>query len=766
MLFRLVLLFFSVFALSVYSQPVRKQPARVPPRQNAVPATLTDYELSRHLSAAQGYQLAGDLDHASIENRAVLGIALRSIGLLELEQGKDNEAATHLAASLVFENDSTARAGLAVAYLHLSRRDEALVQAQTAVAVDPRNSRAHQILGSLYYSGENYQAALPELEDVFRLTPDFDSAYLLGLTYLRLKQLERAKLLFDEIDSTVKNRKADVHILFGQAFEDTEYPVEAEREFSRALELEPKVLKAHFYKGFVILQHGGSQRIAEAGKEFEAELRLTPNDFHANFFAGVAASTEGDHKKAVAYLQRAVAANPKSAEAYLFLGQSQVEINDLANAEKSLRSSLKLSEAQPDKDYQNRRTHFMLGRLLARTNRKAESDSELAKAREIQGRLLETDREEIQKIVRPLGAPDTNAQSVAKAIPTTGNASSSSPKSEISDQSAEYKKIKQQLSEIAAQAYHNLGVISVQQGDMPGAIDKFQTASGWKPDLPGLDRNWGIVCFRAGQFNMAAAPLERHLKTDPKDDLVRKMLGSIYYFTKDYKRAVSTLTPIEQQLASDTELGYFFGVSLVQLQIRDRAVAMFNRLSNQNPRNTQARFYAAQGFVILGDYARALKEYSAVAALDPQMKQVHYDAGQALIRMNRLDEAEKEFRQELQLEPSDALAKYHLAFTMLERNIQTDEVVRLLNEAIEARPDYADAHYQLGKLYIAKGDIENAIGHLETAVQADPKKEYIHYQLSIAYRKANRAADADRELKTYSDLKAANRQVAPSSPQK
>jgi len=38
--------------------------------------------------------------------------------------------------------------------------------------------------------------------------------------------------------------------------------------------------------------------------------------------------------------------------------------------------------------------------------------------------------------------------------------------------------------------------------------------------------------------------------------------------------------------------------------------------------------------------------------------------------------------------------------------------------------------------------------------------------LSIAYRRAKRTADADRELKIYSDLKAANRQTSPSLPQK
>jgi tetratricopeptide (TPR) repeat protein len=760
MLYRLIIFVVVVSTVNLYSQTVRRPPSRLPRSQNNVGTTAPDDELARHLSAAQGYQLAGDLEHALVENRAVLGIALRRIGLIELEQGKNADAATHLASSLGFDNDSTARAGLAVAFLHLSRRDEAITEAQTAVALDPKNSRAHQILGSLYYSSENYQAALPELEEVFRLAPDFDSAYLLGFTYLRLKQLERAKLLFDEIDSTVKNRKADVHILFGQAYEDTEYPAEAEREFDRALELDPKVLKAHFYKGFVILQHGGSERVGVAGKEFESELRMTPNDFHANFFAGVVASTEGDHRKAIVFLQRAVAANPTNSQAYLFLGQSQMEVKDFANAEKNLRLSLKLSEGSPSGSTENRRTHFLLGRLLTLTNRKTEGDSELAKARQLQTQLLESDREEIQKITRPMGMNDKNAGSSQKFSP----AASLPTRPVDATQASEFTRTKTQLSEVVAQAYHNLGVISVQQGDLQAAIGEFETAATWKPDLPGLDRNWGIVSFKAGQFDKAATPLERWLKTNPNDELVRKMLGSIYYFTRDYKRVVTTLSALERQVAGNVELGYFFGVSLVQIQARERAIALFNRLIDQNPEDIRARFYSAQGFVLLGDYARALKEFTTVSQLDPGMKQVHYNAGQALIRMNRLEEAEKEFRQELRLDQSDALSKYHLAFTMLERNIQTDEVVRLLNEAIEERPDYADAHYQLGKIYIGKGDIDNAIGQLETAVQADPKKEYIHYQLSIAYRRAGRTADAERELKIYSDLKAANRRNTPTFP--
>ena len=111
----------------------------------------------------------------------------------------------------------------------------------------------------------------------------------------------------------------------------------------------------------------------------------------------------------------------------------------------------------------------------------------------------------------------------------------------------------------------------------------------------------------------------------------------------------------------------------------------------------------------------------------------------------------------MRLNPADAAAKYHLAYVLLEQKRQPAEAITLLRETIAARPDYADAQYQLGKTLIEQGDVAEAVAHLEQAARAEPTKDYIHYQLSIAYRRLTRAADADRELQRYRELKAANR---------
>lgn len=741
----LILLFLWI-NLSVQNLSVQAQNSSV----KTVSQTQED-DLESHISAAETYQISGDLVNAQIENRAIAAIGLRRVGNIYTEEGKLQDAVKMLSESKEYADNNKIRIDLAVAYLQKNDLDNALAEAQAAVNFDPKDAYARYILGNIYFTKENYEAALPELEKVLILAPNFDAARALGLTYLYLKQLERAKLLFEEIQTKIKKENAELHILFGQAFEQTNYPLEAEREFKRALAINPKQERASFFLGYVILQYGGSERLIEAGKAFEKELELTPNDFFANFFAGVAASSANDHKKALVLLQKAVQINPQSSEANLFLGQSQMELGELKTAEKTFRRALALTENASKNGFEARRTHYMLGRLLIQDGRREEGEAELIKARELQTELIKTTRDDLSQLFSQVVGDK-------KKLPLK-NTVQNQEVNLAPQRIAELNKIKTYLSDVLAQAFFNLGVISFQGNNLPEALENFNKAAVWKPTFPNLDRTLGIVAFRNGKFAQVTAPLARHIKANPQDNLARQMLGASYYFTKNFKGAVETLKPLEAVITDDGELAYFYGVSLIQLERNQEAVPIFDKLAKISQKNPETLANAAQGFMLMGDYERAEKEFRTTSTIAPQTPKINYFIGQCLIRLNRYDEAEKAFQQELVINPIDESAKYHLALTLIERKIKTDETIQLLNEAITLRSDYADAHYQLGKIYIEKGETEKAIEKLETAAKADQKKDYIHYQLSIAYRKASRKADADRELKLYQELKAANRKI-------
>ncbi|MBC7901059.1 MAG: tetratricopeptide repeat protein, partial [Saprospiraceae bacterium] len=469
--------------------------------------------MARHLSAAETYQLSGDLPNAAIENRAVVSIALRSLANLALNEGKLERAIKLLINSIEVNDDAQTRMSLAIAYMRLSETDKAIDEARNVLRLDTKNIQARYLLGRLFYAKGDYTAALPELESTLINSPDFDTAYALAVTYLNLKQPDRAKLLFEEMETALKDKKNGLHVLFGRAYEGAGYYPEAEREFKIELAADPKTPKAHFFIGYIILQHGGSERLAEAGREFDEELLISPQDFYANFFCGVVATSDSEHPKAIKCLQKAIALRPKVAEAYLFLGQSQIETGDPA-AEKNLRRAIELSPNKDKKDFQLRRSHFLLGRLLIKSGRRAEGEKELAKAKEIQDEMLADVRDDVSKILNQVVNDDkTNADRKSvneiEKWPDT-EAVELTPKKIV-----EINQLKSHFSEILAQAYHNLGVIDAQQGQPESALAKFAAAAEWKPDFQGLDRNWGIIGFRSNQFDKAVGPLARHLKKQP-----------------------------------------------------------------------------------------------------------------------------------------------------------------------------------------------------------------------------------------------------------
>src|SRR5688500_15883406 len=196
--------------------------AQKPSRAEPGPKPAED-RLARHLSAAQTYQLSGDLERAAVENRAVAAIALGRLGSVAIRERQLRRATQLLTDSLALREDARVRTDLAIAHMRLMETDRAVEEARSALKADERDARAHHVLGKLFYMKGDYANALRELERAVVLETDLDAAYTLGMTYLRLKQLDRAKLLFEEMQAALKG-SAVAHILFGRAYEETGFP--------------------------------------------------------------------------------------------------------------------------------------------------------------------------------------------------------------------------------------------------------------------------------------------------------------------------------------------------------------------------------------------------------------------------------------------------------------------------------------------------------------------------------------------------------------
>ena len=151
--------------------------------------------------------------------------------------------------------------------------------------------------------------------------------------------------------------------------------------------------------------------------------------------------------------------------------------------------------------------------------------------------------------------------------------------------------------------------------------------------------------------------------------------------------------------------------------------------------------------------------YRKAYTQDPDVKLAHYQVGEALIRLDRPADAIPELRKELEINPDDANVESSLAFALLQIS-QKAEGEALLQKVTQQDPNIAAGQYQYGKLLLEKGDVVQVITHLESAAKLDPEKDYVHYQLQSAYRRAGRVEDAAREAETYRRLKSEHRATA------
>ena len=699
--------------------------------------------LQRHNDAAQTFQLAGDLQGAETENRAVAGIALERLGNIRITAHRYPEAAELLQQSCAIYPSAECQFDLAIVRLYQGDSARGISEAQEGLKTDPQSARGHHVLGKLYFMQGDYKAAIAELEQSVVLKPNYDVGFTLGVAYLNVKDLTKARLLFDEMLTAMGN-SPQAHALFGRAYRGAGFYDEALQEFKKTLELDPRAPRVHFLIGLTRLLQGAQSQFKEAGDDFEAELKIT-DDYFSHYFLGYIQLKNHDYPNAERHLQHASELRPGDNEPQIYLGQLYSETGRTELAEKTLRHAIALTTDPSRNVFQVNRAHYMLGRILVSSGRRDEGEKEIRTSKVLLDESLKESRDSLQAMV-----PAEETSRAATVQPTDDliiGGAEAAPR--LQQGTEEYAAA---MATVLGNALYNLGVIFAQRQQFQPATDFFRQAAAWAPGIDNLQRSWGMAAFAAGNYAEAAAPLEQHLRRLPEDERPRQLLALSYFMQEKYQRVVETIGAMGDNLPADPALLSAYGESLIKVGDMARGERLFSRLLEENPRSAEIRLLLGQNYAQQDKFVPALEQYQQALRLNPSLLLVHYYQGQVLLRQGKPVEAGEEFRAELGLNPADSAAKYHLAYVLLQQQ-KKDEAVALLGEVIRDKPDYAEAHYELGKTLLEKGDVPAAIVHLEAAVRLQPAGAYNHYQLSIAYRRASRGADAEREVAAYRKLK-------------
>ncbi len=185
-------------------------------------------------------------------------------------------------------------------------------------------------------------------------------------------------------------------------------------------------------------------------------------------------------------------------------------------------------------------------------------------------------------------------------------------------------------------------------------------------------------------------------------------------------------------------------------------------LVSSAPGSYQAQKLDAEGLESQEKWDEAAAEYRKILEENPKLPEIHYRLGRILLSKQppQVEEAKKEFEAELAIEPGNASAEFMLG-DIARQAQQWDEAIAHFSRALKMDPGFEEAYLGLGMALNAAGKYSEALGPLESYVKMEAADPAGHYQLSIAYARVERKADAEREMAAQRAAEARAQQGAP-----
>jgi tetratricopeptide (TPR) repeat protein len=295
-----------------------------------------------------------------------------------VQQGKIDEGIAELQA--IEARDPSAKGvsfEIGTAYYKKSDYSKAIEYLKKAIATDPGNDEATQLLGLSYYLDGHPAEAIPLLERVqgWYSRANVDAAYILGVSYIQLKNYDQARKSFGKMFD-VPGDSAAAYLFTARMLFRQEYDPIAEEYAKKAAELDPRLPLVHFLLGELYIY---KSRMPEAIAELQKELAISPANAATYYKLADAYSRVQKYDEAERLLQRSIWLDATTTGPFILMGKV---LEKKGEFELALRSLQRAASMDPN----NPTTHHLLGQAYRDMGRKEEAERELQLAEQLQSR--------------------------------------------------------------------------------------------------------------------------------------------------------------------------------------------------------------------------------------------------------------------------------------------------------------------------------------------------------------------------------------------
>ncbi|HSY17601.1 MAG TPA: tetratricopeptide repeat protein [Candidatus Acidoferrales bacterium] len=225
----------------------------------------------------------------------------------------------------------------------------------------------------------------------------------------------------------------------------------------------------------------------------------------------------------------------------------------------------------------------------------------------------------------------------------------------------------------------------------------------------------GLAAHRAGQLEQAGAVYRQMLERWPKHPDALFLLGLVVQNGGNHAEAIGLFARAAKAEPRLAKAHLQRGFSLNALGRQEDAAAAFKAAIAGQLTLAEAHHQLGNTRRTLNRLPEALASLREATRLAPADTVFWLSRGMACMDDRQFAEAVESFQQAVKLDGSLPEAREILgqALMALQRN---DEAREQLKEALRLRPDFAEAHHDLGRICLEEGLLAEAVGHYRNAL--------------------------------------------------
>jgi tetratricopeptide (TPR) repeat protein len=224
-----------------------------------------------------------------------------------------------------------------------------------------------------------------------------------------------------------------------------------------------------------------------------------------------------------------------------------------------------------------------------------------------------------------------------------------------------------------------------------------------------------------------AANVER--SPDDTDALYR--LGLAYLSLNDPKKAITPLEALVKKDPESVDAKLLLARAYRQTNDLDKARSLLDTAITSMPDSSSLLSERAQLARQTDDVDLAAKHYRRAIELVPNDAQLYFNLGEVL-QKTKLDESIAAYRKAIELAPDLTVAKVNLGKALAEKGLY-QEAKDLLASVTKGALADAEAHYNLGVIFMREGNASSAVTEFERAVAISPKHAPALNNLGVAW---------------------------------